>query len=79
MDNSEEIRLKKIIATQMVIMGWVLIAFGITVTLLSPFKTMDPDIKTWALISDLGMALTGVAFLIAGLVRRVIAEKKLHS
>ena len=40
MDNREEIRLKKIIATQMIIMGWVLIAFGITVTVFSPFKIM---------------------------------------
>ena len=79
MDNSEEIRLQKIIATQMIIMGWVLIVFGITVTVFSPFRTMDPDIKTWALISDLGMTFTGVVFLVSGLIRKALAEKKLHS
>jgi uncharacterized membrane protein len=63
----------------MIIMGWVLIVFGITVTVFSPFKTMDRDIKLWALASDLGMTLTGVVFLVSGLVRKTLAEKKLHS
>lgn len=60
---------KKILAVQMLMIGIVLLVLGIVVFLLSPLKAMTPVVRTWSLVSNGSIVLTGLAFSIGGLVR----------
>jgi len=60
---------KKILAAQMLSIGIVLLVLGIVVFLLSPLKVMTPVVRTWSLISNGSIILTGIAFAIGGFVR----------
>jgi Na+/phosphate symporter len=60
---------KKILAVQMLMIGIVLLVLGIMVSLLSPLKAMTPVVRTWSLLSNASIILTGLAFTIGGLVR----------
>ena len=69
-------RTEIIISTQMLSIGIILTIFGLIVVIFSPFKTMKPYIRMWALISDFGIVGLGLIFTIVGWVRSKKAKKE---
>ena len=60
---------KLIVAVQMLCIGIVLLILGIAVTLMSPVKSMTPLFRTWSILSNGSIILTGLAFTIGGVLR----------
>ncbi len=69
MNNKQPTNPKLIVAVQMLCIGIVLLVLGIVVVLRSPVGTMTPLFRSWSIISNGAIILTGAAFTVGGIIR----------